>query len=321
MQPEGAKLRAALALRAQFNAAMREFFASRGVMEVETPILSAAGNTEPNIDSFSTGFSGPIAAGARTRYLRTSPEFPLKRLLAAGIGDCYELGRVFRNGEAGASHNPEFTMLEWYRVGFDHRRLALECAQLVRAALALTERDATVHATSYRDWFQSGLGIDPFAAGESSLREPLREFSINSDGLTRDDWLDLLVTHCLQPALPHDGITIVYDFPATQCSLARIRHANPPVAERFELYLGRHELANGYHELNNAAEQRARFASDNLRRRARGQPEPPIDEHLLAILDALPDCAGVALGVDRLLMHLAATDDIRDVIAFPFAQA
>ncbi|HET7931337.1 MAG TPA: EF-P lysine aminoacylase EpmA [Rhodanobacteraceae bacterium] len=311
----------ALRLRAKLNAAIREFFASRGVMEVETPILSAAGNTEPNIESFSTGFSGPIAAGSRTRYLRTSPEFPLKRLLAAGVGDCYELGRVFRNGEAGASHNPEFTMLEWYRVGHDHRRLALECAQLVRAALALTGRDAVVNATSYRDWFQSGLGIDPFAADEASLRQPLHEFSVNPDGLTRDDWLDLLVTHRLQPALPQDGITIVYDFPATQCSLARIRHSDPPVAERFELYLGQNELANGYHELNDATEQRARFEHDNLRRRERGQLELPIDGNLLAVLDALPDCAGVALGVDRLLMQMLGVDDIRAVLAFPFAEA
>lgn len=320
-QAEASNLRAALALRAQFNAAIREFFASRGVLEVETPIMSVAGNTEPNIESFSTGFSGPIGAGARTRYLRTSPEFPLKRLLAAGMGDCYELGRVFRNGEAGASHNPEFTMLEWYRTGHDHRRLALECAQLVRAALTLVERDAAVHTTSYRDWFQSGLGIDPFAADESSLRQPLHEFSVNPDGLTRDDWLDLLITHRLQPALPHDGITIVYDFPASQCSLARIRHGNPAVAERFELYLGQRELANGYHELNDAAEQRTRFEHDNLRRRERGQAELPVDENLLAVLDNLPDCAGVALGVDRLLMHLLGSDDIRDVIAFPFAEA
>jgi len=308
-------------MRARLNALIRVFFTERGVAEVETPILSAAGNTEPNIEGFSTTFAGPIGAGARERYLRTSPEYPLKRLLAAGFGDCCELGRVFRNGEAGASHNPEFTLLEWYRVGFDHRRLMLECAQLVRAALALVQRDSNVATTSYRDWFRDGLRVDPFGADENELREPLRDFSINPDGLTRDDWLDLLVTHRLQSALPDDAITIVYDFPASQCSLARIRDGHPPVAERFELYLGRHELANGYHELNDAAEQRARFERDNARRRARGQPELPIDENLLAVLDELPDCAGVALGVDRLLMHMLDTADIRDVLAFPFAEA
>jgi lysyl-tRNA synthetase class 2 len=311
----------ALRLRARLNALIREFFVRRDVAEVETPILSRAGNTEPNIDGFSTTFAGPIDAGARERYLRTSPEYPLKRLLAAGFGDCYELGRVFRNGEAGASHNPEFTLLEWYRVGFDHRRLMLECAQLVRTALTLVERDAEVTAFSYREWFRRGLGLDPFIADERMLREPLKEFRIDPDGLTRDDWLDLLVTHCLQPALADNAITIVYDFPASQCSLARIRQGQSPVAERFELYLGRQELANGYHELNDDAEQRARFEYDNARRRARGQPELPIDENLLAVLDRLPDCAGVALGIDRLLMHMLGTADIRDVLAFPFAEA
>jgi lysyl-tRNA synthetase class 2 len=311
----------ALHLRARLYASLRAFFAERGVAEVETAILSRAGNTEPNIDGFSTTFTGPVGAGPRQRFLRTSPEYPLKRLLAGGFGDCYELGRVFRNGEAGASHNPEFTMLEWYRVGFDHRRMMLECAQLVRAALALVERDAEVTAFSYREWFRRGLGIDPFMADERMLRGPLQEFRIDSDGLTRDDWLDLLVTHRLQPALPNGAVTIVYDFPASQCSLARIRPGQPPVAERFELYLGRQELANGYHELNDATEQRARFEHDNARRRARGQPELPLDENLLAVLDRLPDCAGVALGVDRLLMDMLGTPDIRGVLAFPFAAA
>ncbi|TAN04842.1 MAG: EF-P lysine aminoacylase GenX [Rhodanobacteraceae bacterium] len=312
---------AALRMRARLNALFREFFAERGVVEVETPILSAAGNTEPNIEGFATMFTGPAGAGAPERFLRTSPEYPLKRLLATGFGDCYELGRVFRNGEAGRSHNPEFTMLEWYRVGFDHRRLALETAQLVRAALALVQRDASVATTSYRDWFRDGLQLDPFGADEAALREPLRDFSIDPDGLTRDDWLDLLVTHRLQPALPRDGITIVYDFPASQCSLARIRRGQPPVAERFELYLGRQELANGYHELNDAAEQRARFERENALRVARGQRELPIDENLLGMLDELPDCAGVAVGVDRLLMNLLDVDDIRAVLVFPFAEA
>lgn len=311
----------ALRLRARLNSLFRDFFAQRGVTEVETPILSQAGNTEPNIEGFATEFSGPAMAGTRMRFLRTSPEYPLKRLLASGFGDCYELGRVFRNGEAGRSHNPEFTMLEWYRVGFDHRRLMLECAQFVRAALALVDRDASVTTVSYRDWFRQDLGIDPFLADDATLRAPLADFRIDPEGLTRDDWLDLLVTHRLQPALPQDGITIVYDFPASQCSLARIRHGNAPVAERFELYLGRHELANGYHELNNASEQRARFEHDNLRRRERRQRELPIDENLLAVLDQLPDCAGVALGVERLLMHMLGTDDIRDVLAFPFAES
>ena len=313
--------RAVLESRARLGALIREFFAQRRVLEVETPILSAAGNTDLHIEGFATQFSGNVQAGARERFLRTSPEYPLKRLLAAGMGDCYELGRVFRNGEAGRSHNPEFTLLEWYRLGWDHHRLMDECGDLVRAAMGLVARNAELNKTSYINWFMEELDLDPSSADETALRAPLAEFGIEPHGLTRDDWLDLLITHRLQPALPRDRITLVYDYPATQCALAKIRGGDPPVAERFELYLGPHELANGYHELNDAAQQRARFEHDNARRRERGLRELPVDDNLLAVLDDLPDCAGVALGVDRLLMCMLETDDIRDVLAFPFAEA
>ena len=312
---------ASLQLRARLYALIRGFFAERQVLEVETPILSAAGNTDPNIESFSTTFSGHVDAGARERWLRTSPEFPLKRLLAAGIGDCYELGRVFRNGEAGGRHNPEFTMLEWYRVGWDHRRLMQETIALVEAALTLVGRRAEVLIESYRQLFLDELGIDPSHASIDQLRAPLAEYNISPEGLERDDWLDLLITHKLQPSFPRDRITLIHDYPATQCALARIRPGEPALAERFELYLGRYELANGYHELNDAAEQRGRFERDNAARRRRGLREIPIDERLLDVLDALPDCAGVALGVERLLMCLASTDAIADVLTFPFNEA
>ncbi|HEU4664009.1 MAG TPA: EF-P lysine aminoacylase EpmA, partial [Dokdonella sp.] len=279
---------AALRLRARLYARIRTFFAARGVLEVETPILGSGGNTEPNIESFRTHFSGGADAGAPERWLRTSPEFPLKRLLAAGVGDCYELGRVFRNGEAGRSHNPEFTMLEWYRLGWDHRRLVEESIDLVQAALALADRSAEVVRCSYRELFLQGVGVDPFAAPLDALRAPLADVRIDGDGLARDDWLDLLLTHRLQPAFPRDRITVVYDFPPSQAALARIRADDPPVAERFELYLGPYELANGYHELTDALEQRARFEQDNARRRARGQREMPLDERLLDALSAMP---------------------------------
>jgi lysyl-tRNA synthetase class 2 len=314
-------LAASLQCRAQLYALIRAFFAARDVLEVETPMLSAAGNTEPNIDSFSTLFHGHVDAGARERWLRTSPEFPLKRLLAAGIGDCYELGRVFRNGEAGGRHNPEFSMLEWYRVGWDHRRLMQETISLVETALATVGRRAEVLVASYRQIFLDELGLDPLHASVLELRALLAEFHIDPDGLNRDDWLDLLITHRLQPRFPRDRITVIYDYPASQCALARIRPGEPPLAERFELYLGHHELANGYHELNDAAEQRARFERDNVRRVERGLREIPLDERLLAVLDTLPDCAGVALGVERLLMCLADTDAIAAVLAFPFNNA
>ena len=312
--------RRALELRANLYALIRDFFAQRGVLEVETPILSEAGNTEPNIESFQTTFEGQASAGRRERWLRTSPEHALKRLVARGIGDCFELGRVFRNGESGRRHNPEFTMLEWYRVAFDHRRLMAETAELVQSALALAGRSAPVAERSYRELF-GPLGVDPHTASIDALRALLAEQHVHAEDLSRDDLLDLLITHRLQPEFPSDRITLVYDFPASQCALAKVRHGNPPVAERFELFLGRCELANGYHELTDAAEQRARFERDNARRRARGQCEMPIDERLLATLPDLPPCAGVALGIERLLMQLAGTDEIGDVMAFPFADA
>ena len=311
----------ALRLRARINAAIRGFFAERGVLEVETPILSAAGNTEPNIDSFTTTFSGHVSAGPRLRWLRTSPEYPLKRLLAAGLGDCYELGRVFRNGEAGGRHNPEFSMLEWYRVGWDHHRLIEETVSLVRQLLALVDRQARVELLTYRELFQRHVGVDPFTASLQQLQAPLAGIQIDGEGLSRDDWLDLLMTHRIQPAFSRQVLTVVHDWPASQAALARIRPGDPPLAERFELYLGPYELANGYHELNDAAEQRARFARDHAVRSERGAVLPPLDQALLASLDALPACAGVAVGVDRLLMCLLDTAAIADVLALDFASA
>jgi lysyl-tRNA synthetase class 2 len=314
----------ALRLRARLNALIRAFFAERDVLEVETPVLSRGGNSEPNIASFSLQFSGRTDGAPRTRWLRTSPEYPLKRLLAAGLGDCYELGRVFRDGEAGGRHNPEFTMLEWYRVGWNHLRLIDETAELVRAALSLVGRDATLRVVAYRDLYRGALGIDPFAAGDGELRNALGDVRIDPEGLTRDDWLDLLMTHRLQPAFAADELLAVTDWPATQCALARLRDGDDgvQVAERFELYLGPVELANGYHELADATEQHARFARDLERRRARGDAEPPLDAAFLAALDAgLPDCAGVALGMDRLLMAMLGTERIADVLAFDFARS
>jgi lysyl-tRNA synthetase class 2 len=314
----------AVRLRARLNALIRGFFFERGVLEVETPVLSRGGNSEPNIASFSLEFSGRTDGAPRTRWLRTSPEYPLKRLLAAGLGDCYELGRVFRDGEAGGRHNPEFTMLEWYRVGWDHLRLAGETAELVNAALALVGRSATLRVVAYRDLYRDALGIDPFTANENELRNALGDVAIDPEGLTRDDWLDLLMTHRLQPAFAQDELLAVTDWPASQCALARLRDNGDghPVAERFELYLGPVELANGYRELTDAGEQRARFQRDLERRGERGSIQPPLDEAFLAALGAgLPDCAGVALGVDRLLMAMLGSDRIADALAFDFANS
>jgi lysyl-tRNA synthetase class 2 len=311
----------AIALRARLNATIRRFFAERGVLEVETPILSQAGNSDPNIESFESAFHGHVDAGPGRRWLRTSPEYPLKRLLAAGIGSCYELGRVFRDGESGRLHNPEFTMLEWYRVGWTHHQLMDECAGLVREAMQLVGRSVSVRETSYRQLYRDQFGFDPLTAGEGELRAPLAVFGLDDQGLTRDDWLDLLMTHLIQPGFQEDRVLLVYDYPKSQAALARVRTGDVPVAERFELYLGQVELANGYHELGDPVELRERFARDLSRRRKRGAPEPALDERLLDALPGMPDCAGVALGVDRLLLAMLGREHIADVLAFPFERA
>ena len=308
------RLRDALRRRADLYALIRRFFAERDVLEVETPILSASANTDPNIQSFSTRFRDNDV-----RWLRTSSEFAQKRLLAAGIGDCYELGRVFRDGEAGRRHNPEFTMLEWYRVGRDHRWIADEAVELIRILLDSVNKTGRLKTYTYRELFQSTVSVDPFDATEESLQAALGDVRIGPRGLTRDDWLDLLLTHRIQPKLPADQITVVFEYPAAQCALARIRDG---VAERFEIYVGSQELANGYHELTDAAEQLARFENDNLRRRKKSQLSMPIDEHFLeALKNGLPPCSGVALGVDRLLMAMSDADSIADVLSIGFGCA
>ena len=312
----------ALRLRARLNRLVRDFFDARGVLEVETPVMSRAGNTDPNIASFTVEFGGRTDGAPRTRWLRTSAEFPMKRLLAEGIGDCYELGRVFRDGEAGGRHNPEFTMLEWYRVGWTLDPLIDETAALVQAALALVDREATLRKASFREVYREALGLDPHTASIAELQAAFAG-DIDPEGLARDDWLDLLMTHRIQPALPAGQLLAMHDYPATQCALAKVaRRGDIDVAERFELYLGPLELANGYHELTDAAEQRARFERDRALRAGRGVVQPTIDEALLDALAAgMPDCSGVALGIDRLLMAMLGTGAIADVLAYDFGRA
>ncbi len=314
-------LHSRLQQRVELYGLIRNFFVARMVLEVETPILSMAGNTDPNIESFHCTFDGHIDAGSRTRWLRTSPEHPLKRLLAAGVGDCFELGKVFRNGEVGRHHNPEFSMLEWYRVGWDHYRLMDEVAELIGQVLAVTSPSITILKLTYRELFLAELQLDPWAASLSQLQQPLLEYHISPAGLERDDWLDLLFSHILQPRFPRDRLTLIYDYPASQCALAQICNQSYPFAERFEAFVGSLELANGYHELRDSAEQRRRFQRDLDIRQRRGRVQPPIDEGLLSVLDHLPDCAGVAMGIDRLLLARSGTRDMQEMLVFPFAQA
>lgn len=302
-----------LQARAQLLQDIRHYFTEHNVLEVETPLLSKAGNTDPEIESIKT------LGGS---YLRTSPEFALKRMLAAGSGDIYELGRVFRAGEAGRHHNPEFTMLEWYRTNFDYHKLMAEVAALIMHCGRGKFDHWPLQKLSYRELFQRYLGLDPATADIEILKSTAKDHGISDIELNHRQWLDLLISHFIQPALPEHGLTFVYDFPTNQAALAKIRQGSPPVAERFELYLGRIELANGYQELTDAEEQRRRFEDDNRLRLQRAEPVCTIDENLLiAMAHGLPECAGVALGVDRLLMTICEAGQLDEVMAFSFSRA
>jgi len=300
--------------RARMLQGIRAFFHARGLLEVETPILNSTGVTDPHIDSLQTHWRD----NGKPVYLHTSPEYAMKRLLAAGSGPIYQISRVFRYGERGTQHHPEFTMLEWYRPGMDHLQLLAEVDELLRTLLA---GHVSLHDSirwTYREAWQQTMGIDPFTLNSNELQQLAREQGIDVTGLgdDRDGWLQLLMTHCIEPALPGATPVFIFDFPASQAALAKIRPAEPPVAERFELYLNGMELANGFHELTDAAEQHGRFEADLALRAQMGKPAMPIDEHLLAALPQLPDCAGVAVGLERLLMVALGARKIDEVMAF-----
>jgi len=315
-QPSGS--RAALENRAQQLSYVRGFFAQRDILEVETPVLGRCSVTEPNLDSVSAGIS---AQGVKGGWLQTSPEYHMKRLLAAGSGSIYQISKVFRNGERGRRHNPEFSMLEWYRPGFDDAALMAEVAELVCCWLECPEPEVTSYRQAMIDW----AGIDPFVISESDLHQRCRQWlePAQLEGLGRDGCLDLLMSFAVEPNLGIDAPVFINQYPATQASLARISRVDGfDVAHRFELYVDGLELCNGYWELTCAGEQRARFEADNRLRKAAGKPEMEVDEAFLAAIEhGLPDCAGVALGLDRLLMLKTGTRDISDVLAFPLERA
>jgi lysyl-tRNA synthetase class 2 len=309
----------ALRRRADLYADIRAFFAARSVLEVETPALSAAAVTDRHIESLRTQamIDGP------TLYLHTSPEFPMKRLLAAGSGDIWQLCKVFRAGEAGRRHNPEFSMLEWYRLGYDHHHLMDEVAELLAELDPTTAQPPT--RLSYAEAIADYAGLDVVSASAAEIRQCIADNGVAlPEGLgdDRDLWLDLLMSTVIAPRFPPDAYTFLHDYPASQAALSRIVPGEPPVAARFEVFRGELELANGFWELADAHEQRARFEAEQDLRRAAGQVVPPLDERLIGALHhGLPDCAGVALGVDRLLMLLLGTNDIRDVLAFSLERA
>ncbi len=288
----------------------------RDVLEVETPVLSRAGNTDPNIESL-CAHHGDDQIG----WLRTSPEFPMKRLLAAGYSDIYELAKVFRACEQGRKHNPEFTMLEWYRSRYTYRDLAKETAELIVGALALVGRNVEVSEVSYASLFDQLLGIDVLHCSDEELQELVQSRNWYQGPLDRTACLDIAFSLGIEPQLPRDKITLVYGYPACQAALAKL-HADGHTAQRFEVFLGTTELANGYGELDGSDAVAKRLHDENQTRETRGQQTMPVDQNLIAAAaTGWPGVAGVALGIDRLLMAMLNVNHINDVIAFPSERA
>ena len=288
-------------------------------MEVETPIVVRAAVSDVHLESLAVQQSD----GAIVGYLHTSPEYAMKRLLCAGSPDIYQVGHVFREGERGRRHNPEFTMVEWYRLGIDHHALMTDVERLLRALLEPHRSVGPTRKVTYAEAFDAALGIDPFSCDIDRLRSAIvaRGGSVPESlgDSARDDLLDLAMGTLVAQSFAGDRITFLHDFPASQAALARIRG---PVASRFEAFWGSLELANGFHELGDAGEQRRRFEADLAGRRLRGRPTRPTDERFLAALaNGLPACAGVALGFDRVVMIAAGASGIDEVMAFPNERA
>ena len=309
----------ALRQRAQALRQAREFFHARNVLEVETPAMINAPVSDVNLGSVRVSMSGSDAP----LFLHTSPEYAMKRLLAAGSGDIYQICRVYRGAERGRQHNPEFTMLEWYRLGFSLEQLMQEVADLTRGLL--NQPQLPVEFVSYRDAMRRHAGFDPLDANAVELQRAAQALGLDANHAAnagRDELLDLIVGAQVGPALGAHALTFMHRYPASQAALARLDADDPRVALRFELYHRGIELANGYHELTSGAEQRMRFAADQKTRAVRGLPTFALDPHLLAALDAgLPDCAGVALGFDRVLMLAMNAASIDEVLAFPTERA
>ncbi|MDC5840084.1 elongation factor P--(R)-beta-lysine ligase [Vibrio europaeus] len=304
--------------RANVLAQIRQFFAERNVLEVDTPAMSHATVTDIHLHTFQTEFIGPGYADGSKLYLMTSPEFHMKRLLAAGSGCIYQINKAFRNEENGRFHNPEFTMLEWYRVGFDHHKLMDEMDALLQVVLECGHAERM----TYQQAFIDVLGVCPLEGTMAELKlaaEKLGLSDIAEPEEDRDTLLQLLFSIGVEGKIGQTAPAFVYDFPASQAALAKINKQDSRVADRFEVYFKGIELANGFHELDDPQEQLKRFEQDNTKRIEMGLSPQPIDHHLIAALKSgLPECAGVALGVDRLIMLAIGCDHIDQVTAFPF---
>jgi lysyl-tRNA synthetase class 2 len=317
-----------LRLRAALLRQVRSFFEADGFLEVETPLLSADTVVDRHVDPIGVPLAASLAgrcdgdSGPKLWWLQTSPEFGMKRLLAAGATAIYQVTRAFRSDELGPLHNPEFTIVEWYRAG---ETLAGGIQRLSRLAERLLGR-GPAETISYAQAFADHLGLDPHRSDGRQLASAAKEAGIEAPASLsiddRDGWLDLLLVERVQPHLGRGRPTIVYDYPASQAALACVRAGDPPFAERFELYAGGIELANGYHELQDPAELRRRNAENNRRRASDGKPPLPEESRLLAAMESgLPDSTGVALGLDRVVMLAAGAKCLDEVIAFPFPRA
>ena len=311
-------------LRARMLDDIRHFFSKRDVLEVETPLLSYSSGTDPQLDFFTTEYGLPPLQ--HRLFLQTSPEFAMKRLLAAGSGSIYQICKAFRNGESGRFHNPEFTMLEWYRVGFTLPQLMDEIAELIGL---LFKGHRTLNATqrfSYQELFHRYTGLDPLVFSyQNYCAYALANHTLEAVSICGYDhalWLDFIFSHKVQPQLGENALCMVYDYPACQSSLARINADNSLVADRAEVFINGIELGNGYYELTDATEQDRRFDEEIDIRQQRKRPLTVKDKHLIAALEAgLPDCSGMAIGLDRLLMLLSDSASIQDVLNFPLHRA
>lgn len=310
--------------RARLLADIRLFFAQRDLLEVETPLLCHATGTDPHLDFFATQFHSPPINP--TLFLQTSPEFAMKRLLAAGSGSIYQICKAFRNGEAGRFHNPEFTILEWYRVGFDLQQLMDETAELLLSLLSESMPRLSIRQISYQQLFHELTGLEALSFERTSYRDFAYAHQLaEADGLCGDDhalWLDFLFSHCVQAAMPEQVIFLVHGYPAIQSSLARLNLQDPRISERFEVFINGIELGNGFFELNDVAEQTARFEREISHRQQQGLRAVAKDQLFLHALQAgLPDCSGIAIGLDRLLMLACGCESITQVLAFPIGNA
>ena len=291
---------------------VRRFFEGRGVLEVETPVLSAAGGTDPQLDYFEV---------EGKRFMMTSPEFHMKRLLAAGFGDIFQITKSFRKDEFGAHHNNEFSMVEWYRVGMPQEKLMDEVEALVSEIIG---KPINARRTRWIDAFKNYAGVNPLTASgeEFAAACTAREIPLPADGtaMSREDWWDYLMVFAVEPELAKNGPEFILDYPQSQAALAQtyVGEDGYTWARRFELFVDQVELCNGYTELTDAKEQRRRFDADLEIRRGMNKPLPPVDEHFLAALESgMPACSGVALGLDRLFMLAMKKENISDVILFP----